>query len=108
MSYDDKTMVCRDCNEEFIFTSGEQQFHADKGFTNAPSRCPACRSKRKSNMGSGGGRSDFGGGGGGGFREMHDATCAECGAETQVPFVPNGSRPVYCSDCFRKQRANRW
>ena len=51
----------------------------------------------------GGGGSSFGGGGGG-FgaprREMFDAVCAECGKETQVPFQPSGSRPVYCRDCF--------
>lgn len=108
MSYVDKNLTCRDCNEEFIFTSGEQEFHAEKGFTNAPSRCPDCRAKRKASGGFGGHQ---GGnrGGGGGFREMHPATCAECGTETQVPFVPNGSRPVYCSDCYRNQRSgSRW
>ncbi|MEO7295886.1 MAG: CxxC-x17-CxxC domain-containing protein [Candidatus Limnocylindria bacterium] len=35
---------------------------------------------------------------------MHDATCARCGNETQVPFRPTGARPVYCSDCFRMMR----
>lgn len=33
---------------------------------------------------------------------MHDVTCAKCGKLTQVPFKPSGSKPVYCSDCFRK------
>ncbi|MAF81195.1 zinc-binding protein, partial [bacterium] len=31
---------------------------------------------------------------------MFDATCADCGSETQVPFQPSGDRPVYCRDCF--------
>ncbi len=39
-----------------------------------------------------------------GPREMHDAVCARCGNETQVPFRPTGARPVYCSDCFRMMR----
>ncbi len=48
-----------------------------------------------------------GGGGGGGFggpREMHDAVCADCGQQTQVPFKPSGDRPVYCRECFLKHR----
>ena len=57
----------------------------------------------------------FGGqGGGGGFRrnfggprEMHPATCAACGQETQVPFKPSGNRPVYCRDCYQKQKTQQ-
>lgn len=58
--------------------------------------------------GGGGGRSYGGGGGGsfGGDREMFKATCASCGKECEVPFKPNGSRPVYCSDCFKKNSSN--
>ncbi len=37
-------------------------------------------------------------------RPMFDATCADCAAETQVPFQPSGDRPVYCRDCFAKHR----
>ena len=40
-------------------------------------------------------------------REMHNVTCAECGKETQVPFKPDGVRPVYCRDCYQKQRPKR-
>jgi CxxC-x17-CxxC domain-containing protein len=32
------------------------------------------------------------------------ATCAACGKQTDLPFKPRGDRPVYCRDCFRKQR----
>lgn len=110
MSYADKTMTCRDCGREFTFTAGEQEFYDQKGFTNAPSRCPDCRSQRKA---SGGGYSSRGGSGGGGYgggsrssgtREMYSATCSSCGREAQVPFVPRGDKPVYCSDCFQSQR----
>ena len=52
--------------------------------------------------GSGGGGSY--GGGGGGARQMHIATCSSCGNEARLPFVPRGDRPVYCSDCFGRQR----
>ena len=124
MSYADKTVTCRDCGMEFVFTTGEQEFYAQKGFTNEPTRCPSCRQQRKASSGRGGGygsRDSYGGGGGGGRyedrdsggsrggygrgdREMHSATCASCGKEALVPFVPRGDKPVYCSDCFQQQR----
>lgn len=47
--YKDITLVCKDCSQEFVFTVGEQQFFAEKGFTNQPVRCPACRKARKQN-----------------------------------------------------------
>ena len=40
-------------------------------------------------------------------REMHKVTCAECGVETEVPFKPDGTRPVYCRDCYRKKNPER-
>jgi len=43
----DKTLVCKDCGKEFIFTEGEQQFYKEKGFENDPVRCPECRKIRK-------------------------------------------------------------
>ena len=102
----DKTLTCRDCDKEFTFSASEQDFFAEKGFTNEPGRCPECRVARKQQNGGGGGGYSRGGGGGGNFqrREMHPATCAECGKETQVPFRPSGDRPVYCSDCFSRNR----
>ena len=49
-----------------------------------------------------------GGRGRGGFdrgpREMHDATCSECGVQTQVPFKPDEGRPVFCKDCYMKKK----
>lgn len=59
---------------------------------------------RNDRGGRGGGR--YGGGGGRDFnrREMHRATCAQCGRDCEVPFRPRDDRPVYCSDCFEKRR----
>ncbi len=37
-------------------------------------------------------------------REMHKVTCSDCGQETEVPFKPDGSRPVYCRDCYQKHK----
>jgi CxxC-x17-CxxC domain-containing protein len=104
MSFVDKSLTCRDCNAPFVFTIGEQEFYAEKGFTNQPSRCPDCRRANKAR------RQSDGGGFGGGFgaprqdRQMYDAVCSTCGQETQVPFMPKADRPVYCNDCFRAQR----
>lgn len=39
-----------------------------------------------------------------GPREMHKATCAECGKECEVPFKPSEDRPVYCQECYRKKK----
>ena len=99
MSYEDRTLTCQDCSQEFTFSADDQQYHAEKGYTNEPKRCPLCRASRRSGGDSGGGYSS-------GRREMHPATCAQCGKQTQVPFLPSGVRPVYCSDCFSKQPAS--
>jgi CxxC-x17-CxxC domain-containing protein len=96
----DKSIVCVDCGNEFVFTSGEQEFYAQKGFANSPTRCPSCRTARKASRESGGGY----GARSGGERQMHPAVCAQCGKATEVPFLPSGDRPVYCSDCFSAQR----
>ena len=42
-----------------------------------------------------------------GPREMHKVTCSECGKETEVPFKPDGTRPVYCKDCYAKHKPAR-
>ena len=93
MTYTDQVITCSDCGIDFVFSASEQAFFAEKGFASAPKRCSSCRAQRRAT-----------GGGGGASSEMHDAVCARCGNETQVPFRPTGARPVYCSDCFRMMR----
>ena len=88
--FEDKTLICKDCGQEFVFTAGEQEFYASKGFTNEPQRCKDCRDARKNQ--------------GRGEREQHIAICADCGAEAKIPFKPREDRPVFCSECFAKQR----
>lgn len=103
---EDKTLTCRDCSSEFIWTAGEQEFYQTRGLTNQPGRCPTCRQARKAGGGGGG---SYGGGGGGydrGSRQMYAATCDACGKATEVPFQPTSGKPVYCSDCFRERRAS--
>jgi CxxC-x17-CxxC domain-containing protein len=133
LQYADKTLTCRDCGRTFTFTAGEQEFYATRGFTNEPGRCPECRSAHKAARGaggysgggtytsggyssggysgggySGGGYSSDGGGGGygRGERQMFTVTCSSCGGDARVPFQPRGDKPVYCSDCFSKQKGS--
>ena len=94
--YQDKTLTCRECGQEFTFTASEQAFYAEKGFQNEPGRCPACRAARRAN------------GGNRGERQMYEVICDGCGCTTQVPFQPRGDRPVYCRDCFEAHRQSRY
>lgn len=100
MAFQDKTLTCRDCGQEFVWTASEQEFYQQKGFENAPVRCPSCRSAKKARMD--GGR--HGGGGNMGPRQSFPITCSNCGKQDTVPFQPKGDRPVLCRDCFQKQR----
>ena len=90
--FQDQQLQCADCGSESTFTGAEQAFYADKGFS-APKRCPACREKKKQEQ-----RAN---------RQFTKVTCATCGVETEVPFVPRNDRPVLCRDCFSKQRKDR-
>ena len=92
--YEDKTLVCKDCGKEFVFTAGEQEFYAEKGFQNEPLRCKECRDARKASRGANNN----------GPREMYETVCAECGRPTRVPFSPKNDRPIYCSECFAARR----
>ena len=103
MSFEEKTLTCVDCGQEFVHSAEDQAFYAERGFTNEPKRCRDCRQKRKTQGGGGGGRR----GGHGGDRpprESHEVVCAECGTTTTVPFKPTEDRPVYCRDCFQARR----
>lgn len=87
--FEDKTLTCKDCGAEFVFTAGEQEFYASKGLVNEPKRCKNCRDAKKA--------------AGKAPREYFTAVCAECGGEAKVPFQPNNEKPVYCSECFAKK-----
>ena len=90
--YEDKTLVCKECGKEFVFSASEQAFYAEKGFTNEPKSCKECRMARKNGQKQ---------------RQLFTAVCAGCGNEAQIPFEPKDDRPVYCSECFAKMRQSR-
>ncbi|MDD5702960.1 MAG: zinc-ribbon domain containing protein [Dehalococcoidales bacterium] len=94
MAFEEKTLQCSDCGKSFPFTVEEQEFFASRGYTNEPKRCLVCRQSRRSER--------FGNSGG--SRQMYPATCAQCGQETQVPFQPRGDKPVYCRECYMKNK----
>ena len=124
--YSDKNLTCADCGQEFVFTASEQDFYAQRGFTE-PRRCPSCRASRKAARNAEGGGSSYGGyGAGGGYsaggsgrrlqrrwlrlarprppRDVHARPARTAASEAQVPFRPTSGKPVYCSDCFRSMR----
>lgn len=123
MEYHDRQLTCLDCNQPFVFSAGEQEFFAAKGFREEPKRCKPCRDARKvrkngtprrqapnghgqasadANIGNrmDGPRSPRGDARRRPGRETFEAVCAQCGAPAQVPFRPTPGRPVFCKDCF--------
>ena len=80
--YEDITLTCKECGQEFVFTAGEQE--------NQPKMCKACRAAKKS--------------AGQAKKEMFTCVCANCGGEAKVPFQPSNDRPVYCSACYAAMR----
>lgn len=108
--FTDKKLVCKDCGNEFLFSAGEQAFHAQHGLRNEPRRCAICREMmrmrnddKRMSMAS---RSDGPRGPGGPLppRTTFRTTCGKCGKPADVPFKPKGDRPVLCRDCFRAAR----
>ncbi|MAX10903.1 MAG: zinc-binding protein [Chloroflexi bacterium] len=110
MSFSDKEIVCEECSQAFIFTAGEQEFFSSKGLQNLPRRCNVCRQKRKLSTGSNEENFSYGRAvsySGKTPRRLHIAPCSgskslspECQEYTEVPFMPRGDRPIYCSSCY--------
>lgn len=93
MDFQDRTLQCQDCGQDFVFEAREQQFYADKGFGD-PKRCRTCRDKKKQDK-----RAN---------RQVTEVTCAKCSAQTTVPFTPRpGGPPVLCNACFQEQGGKR-
>lgn len=87
MAYEDKSLECKECGKQFVWTASEQAFFAQKGFKNVPARCPECRERaRKVRV------------------ETQTSTpvkCSSCGKSGEVPFEPTGSE-ILCEQCFNK------
>lgn len=123
----DQELVCRDCGAAFAFTEAEQAYFAAQGFAHAPKRCKACRAKARHRSpppardraakpdAAPAAPAPAPPAAAAPATEpaaprpprprgpMHAATCSLCGTPTEVPFVPDGVRPVFCLPCLKKQ-----
>jgi len=90
VEYVDRVLTCTQCRAEFVFSGGEQEFFADKGFKSDPRRCKQCKAKQKGKV----------------FRLRPETrtTCAQCGKETTVPFKPVLGKPMLCRLCFMNSK----
>jgi len=93
-AFEDMPMQCVECGADFVHSARDQEFYQEKGYQNLPKRCPDCRRARKQRAASG-------------PREMHEATCSDCGKVARVPFPPTQGKPVYCDECFQRHRPAR-
>lgn len=96
-------LTCRDCGHAFLFSDDERRDFAAMGHFHAPSRCPACRTERKSRQAESHTPAIAPR-----FRELQQARtmviCSSCGESTVVPFAARPGRSVYCSACFQRRR----
>jgi len=94
--YQDRPIRCVDCNENFIWTAGEQVFFHDKGLKNEPKRCKPCKQAKNERLAAIAAAQSSG------VRQRIEVSvqCAQCGQQTTVPFYPSQGRPVYCRSCF--------
>ncbi len=87
--------ICSDCGKEC-----EVPFKPTEG---KPVRCQECFRKNRPQRGFGNRRFDNRR-----FdrrpREMHKAICAKCKKKCEVPFKPTEGKPVFCKECFEKQK----
>ena len=98
--YQDRSITCVDCGEEFTWTVGEQVFFHDKGLKNEPKRCKPCKQAKNDRLAAISRAQSAG------VRQRIEVTvmCAQCHEQTTVPFYPSQGRPVYCRACFLASR----
>jgi CxxC-x17-CxxC domain-containing protein len=94
--FEDKTILCIDCNKTFTWTVGEQVFFRDKQLQNPPKRCNDCKQAKNERLAA------IAAAQASGVRQRIEVAvnCAKCGETTTVPFYPSQGRPVFCRSCF--------
>ena len=99
--FQDRSIGCVDCGEQFVWTAGEQVFFHDKGLKNEPKRCKSCKQAKNDRLAAISASQISG------IKQRIEVTvtCALCGQQTTVPFYPSQGRPVYCRACFLASRA---
>jgi CxxC-x17-CxxC domain-containing protein len=100
VEFEDTTIKCVDCGEDFIWTAGEQVFFHDKGLKNSPKRCKPCKQAKNERLAA------IAAAQAAGVRQRIEVSvnCAQCGQQTTVPFYPSQGRPVFCRSCFLASR----
>lgn len=88
MPYQDQTLTCRDCSKTFVFTAGAQEFFAQKGYTNAPTRCKDCRLIKKQATETNA------------TKQLYKISCKSCGKQGEMATEPRKPHDVMCSECF--------
>ena len=89
----DHQLQCQKCGKDFTFTAAEAKSFNEKGLTNLPKKCPACRAADRTKKEQ---------------KTRETVACAECGTSFEVPFtVPRSAdgqplRPLYCMEHFEK------
>ena len=88
--YNDKTIICVDCGNKFIFSSGEQEFYNQKGFKTEPTRCKTCRIALRDRLKP--------------QRAMYEVVCSKCQKIAKVPFEPRHDKPILCEECYKMSK----
>jgi len=100
LEFQDRSIHCVDCGQDFIWTAGEQLFFQDKGLKNEPKRCKPCKQAKNERLAA------IAAAQAAGVRQRIEVSvnCAQCGQLTTVPFYPSQGRPVFCRSCFLAAR----
>jgi CxxC-x17-CxxC domain-containing protein len=95
-NFQDTLIVCIDCEQNFVWSGGEQQFFYDKGLKNPPKRCKACKQAKNERIAAINAAQESG------IKQRIEVSvnCAKCSGLTTVPFYPSQGRPVFCRSCF--------
>ncbi len=93
---EDKTILCIDCSQNFVWSVGEQVFFRDKQLQNPPKRCKECKHAKNERLAA------IASAQASGVKQRIEVAvnCARCNASTTVPFYPSQGRPVFCRSCY--------
>jgi len=93
---EDTNISCIDCENDFVWSVGEQIFFRDKGLQNPPKRCRECKQAKTERLNAINSNIKNG------IRQKVEVAvyCAKCSGYTTVPFYPSQGRPVYCRSCY--------
>jgi len=99
----DRSIGCIDCQNDFVWTVGEQIFFRDKHLDNPPKRCKECKKAKNKRLAA----IEFAKLTGHRQRISVLSKCARCSEVTTVPFYPSQGRPVFCRACFLETSGNK-